>query len=120
MLAGRRWGLVQVAANCLLRLPLPLVDNPTQLLQQHRLVHHDLLKVLPADLQRGHLFQRYRTGGVGLPSQRSQAQKRALLRVAIATTDPSSVVTVSRTLPAITKVIPMGTTPACCTISSVP
>ncbi|CFS70354.1 Uncharacterised protein [Mycobacterium tuberculosis] len=42
------------------------------------------------------------------------------LRVAIATTDPSSVVTVSRTLPAITKVIPMGTTPACCTISSVP
>lgn len=63
MLAGRRWGLVQVAANCLLRLPLPLVDNPTQLLQQHRLVHHDLLKVLPADLQRGHLFQRYRTGG---------------------------------------------------------
>ncbi|CNV82614.1 Uncharacterised protein [Mycobacterium tuberculosis] len=78
MLAGRRWGLVQVAANCLLRLPLPLVDNPTQLLQQHRLVHHDLLKVLPADLQRGHLFQRYRTGGVGLPSQRSQAQKRAL------------------------------------------
>lgn len=53
MLAGRRWGLVQVAANCLLRLPLPLVDNPTQLLQQHRLVHHDLLKVLPADLQRG-------------------------------------------------------------------
>ncbi len=35
MLAGRRWGLVQVAANCLLRLfLLPLVDNPTQLLQR--------------------------------------------------------------------------------------
>lgn len=120
MLAGRRWGLVQVAANCLLRLPLPLVDNPTQLLQQHRLVHHDLLKVLPADLQRGHLFQRYRTGGVGLPSQRSQAQKRALFEGG--NRNHGSVIgrNVSRTLPAITKVIPMGTTPACCTISSVP
>lgn len=120
MLAGRRWGLVQVAANCLLRLPLPLVDNPTQLLQQHRLVHHDLLKVLPADLQRGHLFQRYRTGGPGCRVSAVKPRNVPFLRVAIATTDPSSVVTVSRTLPAITKVIPMGTTPACCTISSVP
>ncbi len=66
----------------------------------------DLLKVLPADLQRGHLFQRYRTGGSRVASRLIKPRNVPFLRWQSQPRIRHPVVTVSRTLPAITKVIP--------------